>query len=60
MEKNKPDFVSYKKLVIFGTKKTGKTTMVSKMEGKSFSDEYIETKQSNIFFLKDYLFRNKI
>ena len=55
MEKNKPDFVSYKKLVIFGTKKTGKTTMVSKMEGKPFSDEYIETEQSNIFFLNLFI-----
>ena len=55
MEKNKPDFVSYKKLVIFGTKKTGKTTIISKMEGKSFSDEYIETEQSNIFFLNLFI-----
>ena len=51
MEKKEPEFISYKKLAIFGTKKTGKSTIVSKMEGNSFSEEYTETDQRNIFTL---------
>ena len=51
MEKKETEFISYKKLAIFGTKKTGKSTIVSKMEGNSFSEEYTETDQRNIFTL---------
>ena len=51
MENKTRDFVFSRKLVIFGTKKTGKTTIVSKMKEESFSDKDIETKESNIFFL---------
>ena len=50
MEKKEPEFISYKKIAIFGTKKTGKSTIVSRMEGNPFSDKYIETEQSNILF----------
>ena len=46
-----PEFISYKKIAIFGTANTGKSTIVSKMEGNSFSDEYIQTEQRNIFHI---------
>lgn len=51
MESQGPEFISYKKLVIFGTANTGKSTLVSKMEGNAFSDEYIQTEQRNIFHI---------
>ena len=51
MEPKGPEFISYKKIAIFGTANTGKSTIVSKMEGNSFSDEYIQTEQRNIFHI---------
>ena len=45
--KKEPEFISYKKIVIFGSERVGKSTLVSKMEGNSFSEEYIPTEQVN-------------
>ena len=45
--KKEPEFISYKKIVIFGSERVGKSTLVSKMEGNSFSEEYILTEQGN-------------
>ena len=45
--KKEPEFISYKKIVIFGSERVGKSTLVAKMEGNSFSEEYIPTEQGN-------------
>lgn len=47
MKQEGPEFISYKKLVIFGCERVGKSTFVSKMEGNAFSEEYIPTDQGN-------------
>ena len=36
---NGPEFVSYKKLLIFGTESVGKTTLTKSMEKGAFTNE---------------------
>ena len=46
---NGPEFVSYKKLLIFGTESVGKTTLTKSMEKGAFTNEsHTENGKQNI------------
>jgi GTPase SAR1 family protein len=47
----KMEFVSYKKVIIFGSEGTGKTSLTSRLESGSFKDESPST-DCKIFFSK--------
>ena len=46
---NKAEFVSYKKVIIFGSQDSGKSSLTSRLEKGSFSTEN-PTEDGNIFF----------
>lgn len=46
---NKAEFVSYKKVIIFGSQASGKSSLTSRLERGSFSTEN-PTEDGNIFF----------
>ena len=46
---NKAEFVSYKKVIIFGCQGSGKSSLTSRLEKGSFSTEN-PTEDGNIFF----------
>ena len=48
---SKIEFVSYKKLIIFGTEGSGKTSLTSRLESGAFKEESPST-DCNIFFSK--------
>lgn len=50
MESDNPEFTSYKKLLIFGGKEVGKSTLVKKMEKNKYEDNYISSKRK-IYFI---------
>ncbi len=50
MESDNPEFTSYKKLLIFGGKEVGKSTLVKKMEKNKYEDNYISS-QRKIYFI---------
>ena len=47
MYKNTPKFISYKKLAIFGSVGSGKSSLIERLETGAFPDTEIETKDSN-------------
>lgn len=47
MAQNTPKFISYKKLAIFGSVGSGKSSLIEKLETGAFPDSEIETKDSN-------------
>ena len=49
----KIEFVSYKKLIIFGSEGAGKTSLTSRLESGSFKEESPST-DCKIFFLNIY------
>ena len=60
--KKSPEFYSYKKLIIFGGKNTGKSTLVNYIENGFFDDKNIEkTEESKYNFINNLnsLFINK-
>ena len=47
MEQKGLEFISYKKVAIFGYPGVGKSSLVTKMEMNTFSEEYTPTEQIN-------------
>jgi GTPase SAR1 family protein len=45
MESESLEFISYKKVIIFGSKEVGKTTLVKKMEKNKFEDSYQQSQR---------------
>jgi GTPase SAR1 family protein len=45
MESETLEFLSYKKIIIFGSKEVGKSTLVKKMEKNKFEDNYQESQR---------------
>ena len=45
---NNYEFISYKKILIFGIKNVGKSCLITKMERNKFEEEYKPTKKCNI------------
>lgn len=49
------EFISYKKLIIFGAEKVGKTSLIKSLEGLAFS-ENLESDKGNFFQINIYIF----
>ena len=45
---NNYEFISYKKVLIFGIQNVGKSCLITKMERNKFEEEYKPTKKGNI------------
>ena len=43
------DFVSFKKMIIFGSEGTGKTSLTSRFENKCFKEENMSASRNLIF-----------
>ncbi len=54
---NSPEFVSYKKVIIFGAEGTGKTTLTKYIEKGKFTEEsHTENRKINIsFYINNFL-----
>ena len=54
---NSPEFVSYKKVIIFGAEGTGKTTLTKCIEKGKFTEEsHTENRKINIsFYINNFL-----
>ena len=50
MDDNNSEFVSYKKVLVFGAESTGKTTLTNQFKNDKFSEEK-PTIDGNLFFL---------
>ena len=48
------DYISYKKLLIFGTAQVGKTSLAKTFQANNFSDDIETSNKSNIFYLIIY------
>ena len=44
IDRNKPDFVSYKKVLLFGSESSGKSTIVNRLKTGEFKGEIGHTK----------------
>ena len=51
MSQNTPKFISYKKLAIFGSVGSGKSSLIERLETGAFPDTEIETKDSNHLYI---------
>ena len=59
------DFISFKKLIIFGSKGSGKSTLTNKLQSEIFrTEEFSDISNFNIFYfsinIKMFYFRNCI
>ena len=54
---NNYEFISYKKILIFGIKNVGKSCLITKMERNKFEEEYKPSEKSKILTII-YLIRN--
>ena len=48
------DFISYKKLLIFGTEQVGKTSLARSFQANNFLDDTESSNKGNIFYLIIY------
>jgi GTPase SAR1 family protein len=49
------EFLSYKKVIIFGAPKSGKTSLTKSLEGLPFSEDY-EPDEGNSLFILNFIF----
>ena len=52
--KDKSEYVSYKKLLIFGAESTGKSTLSKFLESGKFEDNITHTEESNAIIIIIY------
>ena len=45
------DYISYKKLLIFGTEQVGKTSLARSFQANNFLDDTESSNKGNIFYL---------
>jgi len=48
MDNNLPQFVSYKKLIIFGDQGSGKTSLIKRIQMGSFLNDIVHTDDCNM------------
>ena len=45
---NEDDFISYKKVLLFGAESSGKSSFSNKLQGKKFQEDIIHTDEGKI------------
>ncbi len=52
---NSPEFISYKKLIVFGAEGVGKTTLTKSIEKGTFSEDITHSENRKIIYFYIYI-----